>query len=57
MVEHTEAPPARIVLPGILKPVAAVVVVVAIAAVAVFTFTRTGTQSTTIPDKLSQVRS
>ena len=49
MVEHTEAPPARIVLPGILKPVAAVVVVVAIAAVAVFTLTRSGTQSTTIP--------
>ena len=49
MAEHTEAPPARIVLPGVLKPVAAVVVVIAIVAVALFTITRSAAPSTTAP--------
>lgn len=49
MAEHTEAPPARIVLPGALKPVAAVVVVIAIVVVALFTITRTAAPSTTTP--------
>jgi hypothetical protein len=49
MVEHTEAPPARIVLPGALKPVAVVAVVVAVVAVALYTFTRTAAPSTTVP--------
>jgi hypothetical protein len=49
MAEHTEVPAARLVLPGALKPVAAVLVVVALAAVAVFTMTRVGTPATTTP--------
>ena len=49
MIEHTEAPPARIVLPGALKPVAVVAVVVAVVAVALFTITRTAAPSSTAP--------
>jgi hypothetical protein len=49
MAEHTEAPPARIVLPGALKPVAVVAVIVAVVAVALFTFTRTAAPATTTP--------
>jgi hypothetical protein len=49
MAEQTKVPAARIVLPGALKPVAAVLVVVAIVAVAVFTMTRVGTPTVTTP--------
>jgi hypothetical protein len=49
MAEHTEAPPARIVLPGVLKPVAIGVVAVALVAVGVFTLTRGGTPVATTP--------
>jgi hypothetical protein len=46
MAEQTNAPAARIVLPGAMKPVAAVLGVVVIAAVAVFTITRGSAPST-----------
>jgi hypothetical protein len=42
MAQHTEAPAARVVLPGALKAVAIVVAVVTVVAAVVFTFVRGG---------------